>query len=87
MDDDQIIFEEDVEDCADYFATVLTETYPEVDLIRFEANDWRVGWKIIVPSQFTESVADLEAAARGLRDMLFWNRGVLLPYIIERPKD
>ena len=60
-----------------------------MDLIAFvpEASPWRKGWRIIVPSQFTEPITDLESEARSLRDSLFWERQVLVPYIIERPKD
>ena len=89
-DGDEIEIEfvdEHIQDCADYFATVLTEAFPEVDLVRLEPNEWRQGWTIMVPHQFTDTVANVAEKAKAIRDELWWKHAVLVPYVIERPAD
>lgn len=88
MDDsDLTAFDEHVEDCADYFATVLSDDFPGITLEPISPKEWRLGWRIFVSPHAEYRVAEVEKAARDLRDSLWWNAQILVPFVIERPED
>lgn len=73
-----------VSDAADYFSSVLTHEFPTLELEPLEANEWREGWWIRVPAQFERPVREVEELAISLRDRLWWEKSVLLPFAIEQ---
>jgi hypothetical protein len=89
MDDSDLeMYDEHVEDCADYFATVLTDDFPGIELEPLtNVKEWRKGWRIKVAPQAGVSVRPVELRAREIRELLWWQHGVLVPYVIERPED
>ena len=88
MDDtDLTIFDEHVEDCADYFATVLSDDFPGIKLEPISPREWRLGWRILVNPHAEYRVSEVEKAARELRDAIWWGLSILVPFVIERPED
>jgi hypothetical protein len=72
-----------VDDAADYFITVMTEEFPLLEAESFQANEWRRGWVIKIPRQFDRPVRDVENKAIEIRDKLYWEKSILLPFAIE----
>lgn len=72
-----------LDDACDYFATVLLEEFPLLEFESFTPNPWRRGWFIKVPHQHERPVRDVEKKAVEIRDKLYWEKSILLPFAIE----
>jgi len=70
------------DDATDYFATVLMEQFPTIKLKPMDVPEWRGGWSISIPPQYEERSL-LEVRLVELRDRMYWEKDVLVAYIIE----
>lgn len=80
-------FEQAKLDCADYFASVMTRAFPGVQLEPLTPTAWRLGWRVVLPAQSDYTSLDVELLAFTIRDAMFFQKDILVPYVIERLGD
>ena len=73
-------------DCSDFFATVLTRKYPEVDaeLIFVPPTIWRPHRKITIPHDSPYTIQDVDQYAFELQERLFWDRETFVTYSVTK---
>lgn len=76
----------DTMDCSDFFATVLTRKYPEVDteLIFVPPTIWRPHRKITIPHDSSYTIKDVDQFAFELQERLFWEREAFVTYSVTK---
>ena len=73
-----------ISDASDFFISVLTHEFPDLDYEPLTPNDWREGWVLKIPAQFDRPVREVEALAIKIRDRIWWSKSILVPFAIEQ---
>jgi hypothetical protein len=74
-------------DCCDFFATLLLQEFPELSVDRTFLHDFRLGLTVSLPVQSTYPPKNVDGLCRVLRDRLFWEKDILIPYVIEQTRE
>ena len=76
----------DALDCSDFFATLLTRKYPEVEaeLVFVAPTLWRPHRRITIPNDVDYSVEEIDKFCFELQERIFWEREFLITYNITK---